>query len=508
MTKKKKIFLIVVYALLGVILTVGSLALRVSVWIQDVYGVGFAEVIYTITSPLQGTGGGMVWVTIRDCLLPILPIPILYTVFVVFFAFRLPQKRPVLVPLRLFGKEFSWSPYKLTHIVVPILAVGILAGALIHAENSMGMLQYLRNGMTATDIYEKYYVDPNSVKVEAPKEKKNLILVYLESMETTYASKEEGGIQDVNYMPNMTQMAKDFISFSHSDKLGGFRMTGKTTWTMGALFATSSGLPFSFPVEGNSMGEQEFFAPGVTALGEILKKDGYDNYFLCGSDASFAGRDKFYQQHGDYSIYDLFTARKEGVIPEDYFEFWGFEDHILYEIAKKELTEISQKDQPFNFTMLTVDPHHTGGYVCKLCGTEHENDTANVIACADRQLQDFIDWCKEQTFFKDTVIVLMGDHPRMDTFLVGDTPRTERMMYNCFINAQVKPESATTNRECAPMDMFPTVLAAMGYEIEDNRLGLGTNLFSEKKTLTEIIGYELYNEELYKKSAYFEEKFQ
>ena len=28
------------------------------------------------------------------------------------------------------------------------------------------------------------------------------------------------------------------------------------------------------------------------------------------------------------------------------------------------------------------------------------------------------------------------------------------------------------------MDLFPSILAAMGYEIEGNRLGLGTNLFS------------------------------
>ena len=81
-------------------------------------------------------------------------------------------------------------------------------------------------------------------------------------------------------------------------------------------------------------------------------------------------------------------------------------------------------------------------------------------------------------------------------------------MYNCFINTDTETDSALTNRQCSPMDMFPTVLAAIGYEIEGDRLGIGTNLFSEKKTLTEMLGYEMLNEELYKKSAYFEEKFQ
>ncbi len=497
MEKRKKILLIIFYVLCGIVLTLGALIFRLSIWIQNVYGVEFAEVLYTLTSPLQGTGGNMVWVTIRDCLLPVLPVPVVYTLFVVFVVFRLPKKRPVPPAVR-----------KLVHVLVPVLSVAVFVGGVIHTEQSLGLITYLRTGATSTDIYEVHYVDPNEVKVTAPEQKKNLIMVYLESMETTYASVEEGGFQPINYIPNMTRLAKENISFSDSDLLGGFRMTGKTTWTMAALFATSSGLPFSFPVEGNSMGQQEHFAPGATTLGDILLRDGYINEFLCGSDVNFGGRKKFYEQHGDYTLYDLFTARKEGVIPEDYYVFWGFEDHILYDIAKEEITRLAQGNQPFNFTMLTVDPHHTGGYVCDQCGTDFEDATANVIACADRQLQKFMDWCKEQPFYENTVIVLMGDHPRMDTCLVEGVSRVERTIYNCFVNTDTQTQSSVTNRIFSSMDMFPTVLAAMGYEIEGDRLGLGTNLFSSEQTLSELLGYEAYNQELFKNSRYFEKKFQ
>lgn len=494
MDKRKKILCISLYTLCGIVLTLGSLIFRLSIWIQDVYGVEFAEVLYTITSPLQGTGGNMVWVTIRDCLLPVLPVPILYTLFVVFGVFRLAGKKPAV------GKVAA--------VLVPVVSLAVFVGGVIHTEQSLGLLTYLRTGATSTDIYELHYVDPKEIKLTPPEEKKNLILVYLESMETTYASVEEGGFQPVNYIPNMTRLAKENISFSDSELLGGFRMTGKTTWTMAALFATSSGLPFSFPVEGNSMGQEKYFAPGATTLGDILLGDGYINEFLCGSDVNFGGRKQFYEQHGDYTLYDLFTARKEGVIPEDYYHFWGFEDYILYDIAKEELTRLAQGDQPFNFTMLTVDPHHTGGYVCEQCGTDFKDATANVIACADRQLQQFIDWCKEQPFYENTVIVLMGDHPRMDTCLVEGVQRVERTMYNCFLNTDTENASAVTNRIFSSMDMFPTILAAMGYEIEGNRLGLGTNLFSGEQTLSELLGYESYNQELFKNSRYFEKKFQ
>ena len=35
------------------------------------------------------------------------------------------------------------------------------------------------------------------------------------------------------------------------------------------------------------------------------------------------------------------------------------------------------------------------------------------------------------------------------------------------------------------MDLFPTTLGALGAQIEGERLGLGTNLFSNRETLSE-----------------------
>ena len=114
MDKRKKILCISLYTLCGIVLTVGSLIFRLSIWIQDVYGVEFAEVLYTITSPLQGTGGNMVWVTIRDCLLPVLPVPILYTLFVVFGVFRLAGKKPAV------GKVAA--------VLVPVVSLAVFVG--------------------------------------------------------------------------------------------------------------------------------------------------------------------------------------------------------------------------------------------------------------------------------------------------------------------------------------------------------------------------------------------
>ena len=58
--------------------------------------------------------------------------------------------------------------------------------------------------------------------------------------------------------------------------------------------------------------------------------------------------------------------------------------------------------------------------------------------------------------------------------------------------ARIEAENAK-NREFTTLDMFPTTLAAIGCKIEGNRLGLGTNLFSSERTLSEQLGMDYLN---------------
>ena len=53
-------------------------------------------------------------------------------------------------------------------------------------------------------------------------------------------------------------------------------------------------------------------------------------------------------------------------------------------------------------------------------------------------------------------------------------------------------------------DDFPTTLSAMGAQIESDRLGLGTNLFSAKETLSEKEGVTAEYNKMLKKSKLME----
>lgn len=468
-------------------------------WFDMRFGVSFEEILFTITSPLNGSDVSFLDEAVEYVISDILSIlgPLLFFILICILL------RYIFVQIHIaIGKfHFNFDLYLLYRNICIVSVLAFFIHSLVYSIKTLGIDEYLAYKSKQTMIYEDYYVDPNEVALSNAEKPQNLIFIYLESMETSYASKELGGNQEINYIPNLTSLAEDNISFSHNDVLGGASITTGATWTMGALFSTTTGVPFSLPAEGNSMNTFANFAPGITSLGDILEKQGYNQVFFCGSDGDFAGRKNYFEQHGNYNVIDYYALRDKGYIDEDYYVWWGIEDQKLYEFAKDELLELANGSKPFNFTMLTTDTHHVDGYICDICENTYPEQLANVIHCADVQIQNFIDWCKEQDFFENTTIVIVGDHLRMDSSLVADFE--DRKIYNCFINSVKSPMSSTKNRSFTSLDFFPTTLSAMGFEIEGDRLGLGTDLFSSTSTLTEELGFDVLNTELAKYSAYY-----
>ena len=86
-------------------------------------------------------------------------------------------------------------------------------------------------------------------------------------------------------------------------------------------------------------------------------------------------------------------------------------------------------------------------------------------------------------------------------FELEDGQDYQKKVVNLIINPAVEAEN--TNRIYSTMDLYPTTLAALGANIEGNKLGLGTNLFSNEETLIEKYGVEYVNNELMKISRFY-----
>ncbi|MCW6680780.1 LTA synthase family protein [Aerococcaceae bacterium NML130460] len=351
------------------------------------------------------------------------------------------------------------------------------------------------------------YVDPRNVTLTFPTKKRNLIHIYLESVENSFFDVANGGHVATNLMPEMLQLAKEGITFSHNDSMGGPYQTYGSSWSVASMVNMGNGVPLKVAMGGNSYGKSGFFLPGIYGIGDLLADKGYEQTIMFGADADFGGLTTYFKSHGNFNIWDVKHARDKGYIPQDYNVWWGFEDDKLFEFAKEEITRLANTGKPFNFIMETADTHFPDGYLSKNAPTPHDLQYANVIAYSSSEAYKFIRWIQKQPFYEDTVIVVTGDHLSMDKkFFESFDPSYHRTVLNFILNSSVET-THTTNRGYSPVDFFPTILASMGVEIEGERLGLGTNLFSEIPTLIERDGLELFDSELGKNSNFYNEEF-
>lgn len=501
--KRSKFFLFFLFLqiLCILLLLTGMLSFFAARWYISVYGnIGFDSILYTLLSDLNGVESDLIANFIKAALIPAL----LLTISVGFILFLKTKRKLVLsikqlrIRLYPFPKGFS-----------VICSLALTVALTLSAAKKVDLINFIKYMTQQSTIYQDYYADPETTAITFPEQKQNLIYIYLESMETTFLPTELKGGNDVNPIPELYQLAQENVNFSFHESVGGFSALWGSTWTIGALVSQSSGIPLKTPldVDANNYGADGFL-PGVSSLSNILHDNGYYQAVMVGSDANFGGRKPYYLNHGTDVVYDLYTARSEGIIPEDYYVWWGFEDAKLFDYAKIKLTEMANQEQPFAFSMLTVDTHHVAGYVCEYCENAYPEQYENVLACSSRQVSEFVEWMKQQSFYENTTIIICGDHPTMDKeYISRNIPDDyQRKVYNCFINAKAQTDN-TKNREFCSLDMFPTTLAAMGCTINGDRLGLGTNLFSSTPTLCEELGMDYLNEELAKNSDYYTQKF-
>lgn len=498
MNKRKKPFIIIS----GILLLIAVLALMSAIWYINMYGnVGFSAIVFTLNTDNGAVEKGIINSYLLKALVP----TIVIHAAVMFILWWKPQKSVVLKDMKK-GKIYKLFPFsnKATSLISIILIVALL----LTSAFTVSLPQYIISILDKTKFYEYEYIEPENVTIEFPEEKRNVIYLLLESMETSFFDMDQGGGLEYNVIPELYQLANENINFSHNFDVGGWPVVTNSIWTIASIVSQTAGVPLSVPMKRNTYGKTSAFLPGITNLQDILKKNGYYQAVMFGSDGNYAGRDQYYYQHGADIVYDLFSAREDGIIPEDYKVWWGMEDLHLYEYAKRVLPQIAAKDEPFMFTMLTVDTHHVNGYKCSLCGDKYIEQYENVYSCASKQAYAFIEWLKLQDFYEDTTVIVCGDHASMDAayFDRNVDKNYSRHIYNCIINS-VAETTNTKERVFTPFDMFPTTLAAMGCTIEGDRLGLGTNLFSEVPTLAEKYTLEHLNEELGKTSDFYINEF-
>lgn len=343
-----------------------------------------------------------------------------------------------------------------------------------------------------SELYRNHFVHPDSLKLELPSEPKNLIVIMLESMETNFE----------HYTPEIVKLQNDNTNFPP----GGVSVAG-TGWTIAGITGKLCGIPLNMPMGVNEyLGKLPTYLPGATCLMEVLKDLNYNQIFVQGSKGSFTQINDFCKSHGDVVLHDLDFYREKGFIPKDYNVFWGYEDRKLYEFAKRDLDSLSSKKNPFALYMFTIDTHQPAGYVDAPCSRDFadvEGKFPKSLRCASKQLYEFVAWAKQQSWYANTVISVMGDHTMAMLSPKANVPSTDSLYWtNFIINSSV--ETPVRQRPYSSLDMFPTLLEAMGFKLENRSAALGRSLYSDSLTMLELYGRQTLDSLLRERSIQYD----
>lgn len=496
MKQKIKNILIFVVILIAIIAIIGSIYYHMGYPNQD-----FDEILFYLFNGVEHTSTNVVNHVIMSCFLPV----ILLTIVLYIPTIRSDKKKILKVTMKQKEYNIQVFPVKFISNHRKIYLTIILIIALIVTIICFKVDKYIVYKFQQTRIYEEYYVNAKEVNITFPENKRNLIIIIAESMENTLMSRENGGDWNYSIIPELEALAMKNTNFSNTEKIGGMQQVNGAGFTAAGIISMHSGVPLllgNIVENANIYKGNGKYLGGVYALGDILKEEGYNLEAMMGSYSKFGGRYEYLTTHGQYKIFDYEYALNQNIMTEQESKWWGFEDDKLFDWSKQEIINLSKEDKPFNYIMLTADTHFPDGYLSENAENKFETQYENVYAYSSKKIYEFVRWIQEQPFYKNTTIVIIGDHLGMQENFYNTQEGYTRTIYNAIINSAIE-ETNSKNRTFTTMDMFPTILASIGVKIEGERLGLGTNLYSGIPTLAETIGIQELDTELRKNSSFY-----
>lgn len=359
---------------------------------------------------------------------------------------------------RLFKK------YVIVTWVAFIIAFGILGGRLAYNNVQTGSFF---NFKTST-FYETEYVNPMEAEIAFP-QKRNVLVIMLESMEKAYASEELFGSGGLT--PNITQLERRNVSFGQYNSISGM------TRTISAIIGVTTGLPLFYK---NRMNVKKML--GATGMGEVFVAHGYQTWAMFPASGQFSQKAELLKRMGMQNVVDgpqLLAAmdHKPELQPFD-----GLDDYAFFQEVRPIVSNIIRQKQPYLIFMETVNVHVPGFYPseCKKMGFG-KNNMKNIIKCDDKIITDFVKWFMAQD--PNAVVILINDHTMHvnNSDIMTKLSRVDnRSLNNVFINTNIF-EKADKNRPISALDFFPSIIEAAGGEIKGCRLGLGTSLAARCK---------------------------
>lgn len=152
-------------------------------WLYETFGhLSMDEIIFHLKVPMEGTNTDIIVIFMKQCLWKVI-IPTVIIAFALIY--------PMVKDIKIIH-EIHTSERRRTTILSLVISILILITSIDKIVKTTDIKEYIESQTHDSSFIASEYVKPEKTNIELPEEKRNLIYIFLESMETTYYSMQDG----------------------------------------------------------------------------------------------------------------------------------------------------------------------------------------------------------------------------------------------------------------------------------------------------------------------------
>lgn len=300
-------------------------------------------------------------------------------------------------------------------------------------------------------------VEKSNFKVEKTK---NLVIFIQESMGAQFVG-SIGGEQGIT--PNLNKLSNEGILFKNTFSNGTRSIRGIAGCVAGF-----------FPVSGEGVVKRNKSQKDFFTIASLLKPFGYHTMFIYGGESRFDNMKGWFLGNG----FDQVIDEPKFINPE-FTGSWGVSDGDVVKRANTEFIKLSEQKQKFAAVMFSTSNHDPFDFPEKkidIIPGEPRKSVKNAVKYADFAIGDFIRMAKKESYYQDTVFVIIADH---NVRVYGNAIVPVKMFHipALIIGGDIKPfvyEQLSTQP-----DVLATALDLTGLDL--NYPVMGHSIFSNKK---------------------------
>lgn len=323
---------------------------------------------------------------------------------------------------------------------------------------------YVKDNLERTEKSELYGIAKD----------KNIIYISAESIQSFVINNTLNGKEITPFLNDLIQDSYYFENFYHQTAQG--KTSDSEFLIENSLYPLPSGAVFFTHAQNE-----------LNAVPEIIKDKGYYSAVFHANNGSFWNRDVMYDAIG----YDKFFDVKYYQENEENSIGWGLKDKPFFEQSIKYLKSLPE---PYYAKFITLTNHHPFELEPEEASIDQfdsNSQTLNqyfqTVRYMDESIEDFFTRLKEAGLYKDSIIVIYGDHygiskyhnVAMEKYLEKEIRPYENVQLQrvpLIVHIPGHEDDRIISKISGQIDMKPTILNMLGIK-NQNDIIFGTDLF-------------------------------